>query len=499
MGDLRFSVPNVEDYDPRIWETAYITGIEGIPWLCHHSFDGQQFSIGREIEESGKLNIVWPTACMGNLCLCTTSLRISDEPYSLVVELARGTVYRLKAQTAEWQRIGLKLPDDFFALAESSLCELLHSLTSGGQSDSQQLRAQAAIDQAVEASVALSEAFSAQALDARRNNEGRLATLLGARVDADASLPSVGDAINTAFNLVSLPADLGTVESESGAKQYAAFDAQVSWAEQSDHKICVGPLVDFRRGRLPQWMVLLEQGFESILQTACEHARVTVERYLGKAHLWNCAAGLNVPGDMAWTDEEILRMAVSLIETVRRADQRSPVLLTIDQPWSEYLRDKDHGISPLHFADALIRADLGLSGLALEMNFDSWPGGSFPRDPTEVSRLIDRWSMLGLPIMVILSSPTSHPTNPPTASADSSRVSQWKMPPPATAQTSAAQFQPDTIIRLLMSKPSVHAIIWNGLNDERPAHQPGHGLWNAQGQAKPILAELAKLRKNFLH
>ena len=95
MGDLRFKCSNTQNYDPRVWNTAYITGIEGIPWECHQQHSGDQFNIGREIDESGKLNIVWPTRTAGNLCLSTTTLRISDDTYSLVVELARGCVGKL--------------------------------------------------------------------------------------------------------------------------------------------------------------------------------------------------------------------------------------------------------------------------------------------------------------------------------------------------------------------------------------------------------------------
>ncbi len=95
--------------DPRVWNTAYITGIEGIPWKCHHKLVDDQFSIGREIDESGKLNIVWPTQVAGNLCLSTTSLRVSDTVYSLPAEIARGTLSRLKSQTADWQRVGSEI------------------------------------------------------------------------------------------------------------------------------------------------------------------------------------------------------------------------------------------------------------------------------------------------------------------------------------------------------------------------------------------------------
>lgn len=493
MGDLRFTVPPSLDFDPRVWETAYITGIEGIPWHCHHSRDGQQFTIGREIDESGKLNIVWPTKNFGNLCLSTTSLRITPQAYDMAVEIARGTVSRLRNQTAEWQRVGLRLPDKFFPLAEDALSNFLRAVTGGHDSSKQFRHAQQAINLSVDASVLLCNTFAAQSLEARRQGEGRLSTLLGVGLDSELPLAPFADAIQKAFNLLCVPADFGRVESSSGKSNYEVFDQQVEWAQKANKKICLGPVVDFRPGGLPQWMVMLGEGYETILNSACDYARATVERYRGRVHIWNAACGLNVPSEMDWSDEEVLRMAVSLIETVRRADDRCPVLLTIDQPWSEYLRDERNGISPLHFADALIRADLGLSGLALDLTMDTWPGGSFPRDPIEVNHLIDRWSMLGLPLMVFLSSPndSSQDESKPENATLAHAVSGWNTTPDCSGFLA-----PDSLVRLLLSKPSVHALIWN---DSSKVDRPNRSLWDATGKAKPLLNSMAALRKVLLH
>ncbi len=492
MGDLRFRVANADAIDPRVWKTAYISGMEGIPWYCHRHLEGDQFSIGRDIEESGKLNIVWPTKGLGNLCLSTTSLRVVESAYSLLIELARGTVYRMKNQCAEWQRIGLRLPTDFFPIAEKALNEFLKAVTTRDES-LQDKFAQAAIDDAVDAGVILCDAFSSQVLEIRQQNEGRFSTLLGCRIEPDSSLGNMGGTIKSAFNLISVSADLNSVETSSGRRDYTRFDQQIAWAQENGLRVCGGPLVDFRTGGLPRWMVMLNEGFENVLQAVCQHAQETVERYRGKVHLWNCGAGINSPGEMRWSDEEVLRMSVALIETVRRADERTPVLLTIDQPWSEYLGDVRDGISPLHFADALIRADLGLSGLGLQLNLDVWPEGTLPRDPLEISRLVDRWGLLGLPLMIVLTHPTSISH---IATTDAVRsVSSWAPatnPPPAGLKA-------DSLLRMLIAKPTVHAVIWDQLSDQSPGGFANAGMWDYQGKAKSLLTTAAKLKQNYLH
>ncbi len=493
MGVLCFHVPEVEQLDPQVFETAYITGIEGIPWPCTTTRRGNQLIIQRDIDESGKLHIVWPTQAFGNVTLMTTSLRVDTEIYNLPVELCRGTIIRLRNQIFEWQRIGLRIPASTLQLSEQALDAFLKAITVRGDGTAQARAAQQSIELALKSINELCNTFSTQMLEVRKQNENRLSTLLGLSLPPSLSLPSVSDAINAAFNLICLPVDLAEVESHSGKRDYKTFDAQIEWARSQNLRICCGPLMRFRPGALPSWMVLLSEGFETILSAACMHAEETVNRYRGKVHLWNCGSSLNVPGEWEWNDEQVLRMAVSLIQTVRRADPRTPVLLSIDQPWAEYLRKSVDGISPLHFADALIRADLGLSGLALEMNLNAWPDGSLPRDPLEISRIVDRWSMLGLPLMIVLTLPTDTKADPNSVH-NRQPVSMWKN----TLMNSETDNSNDTIIRLLLAKQSVHALIFNQATDQLPHEFPNGGLWDASGKAKNLLTQLARLRQLYL-
>ncbi|HBE67614.1 MAG TPA: hypothetical protein DDW52_05630, partial [Planctomycetaceae bacterium] len=348
--------------------------------------------------------------------------------------------------------------------------------------------AQEAIDQALSLSVWLCDIYSAQALEARRNSEGRLPTLLGACL-SEPDISSVQKTLGKTFNCVNVVPSLANVESESGRQDFSVFDSQIEWANAQGKKVCAGPLVNFGPGGLPKWMVLLSEGFESVYNAACQHARACTERYRGKVHIWNCAAGLNIPGDLRWTDEETLRLAVGIIDTIRQSDDRCPVLLTIDQPWCEYLRNDNEGISPINFADALIRADLGLGGVALDLDF-AQREFDYYRDPIEVSHLIDRWSMLGLPLMVNL----TWPLDTDSDGSDTAAPANGTDDPPT-------RFSAETIVKLLLAKPSVHAINWKCLLDgkEAQANSLPCGLWNGRGKPNPLLKPLAELRTKFLH
>lgn len=494
MGVLRFHLPNADQLDPLVYETAYVTGIEGIAWPCTSSLLAGQFSIQRDIDESGKLHIVWPTKTFGNVTLITTSLKVDAGVYNLPLELCRGTLIRLRNQIFEWQRIGLRVEASTLGLSDQALEGFIRAITTREDDQLQASIAQEAIELALRAAVELCDAFSTQMMDVRKQNENRLSTLMGLSLPPALSLASVSDAVSAAFNLVCLPVDLAAVESSSGKRDFSVFDKQLEWAREKNLRVCCGPLFRCRPGALPAWMVLLEESFDTVLRAACSHAEETVDRYRGKVHLWNCGSSLNVPGELDWNDEQVLRLAVSLIQTVRKADPRSPVLLSIDQPWSEYLRKSADGISPLHFADALIRADLGLTGLSLEMNLNAWPDGSLPRDPLEISRMIDRWSLLGLPLMINLTLPSEDRVDP-RVTHQRRPVTSWKN----SLDQGGSESTSETVVRLLLAKQSVHALIFNQATDQIGHEFPHGGLWDATGKAKVLLSQIARLRQQYLN
>jgi hypothetical protein len=127
------------------------------------------------------------------------------------------------------------------------------------------------------------------------------------------------------------------------------------------------------------------------------------------------------------------------------------------------------------------------------LNLDTWPDGSLPRDPIDISRLIDRWGQLGLPLMVIITNPSQLAGDP--QAEHGLGVSAW-----STGAKSPAEGQKnEALLRLLLAKPTVHAIIWNQTSDQLPHGFANAGLWDARGKAKSILNSAAKLRQAYLH
>jgi hypothetical protein len=217
-----------------------------------------------------------------------------------------------------------------------------------------------------------------------------------------------------------------------------------------------------------------------------------VQRYRGKVNLWHCAAHLNSGKALALTDEQRLKLAVVALETVRKHDPRTPAIISFDQPWAEYMGSAHSDVAPLHFADALARANLGLSGLGLEIDWGYSPGGTLPRDPTELSRLLDQWSLLGLPLVVMLTIPsrTDAISNGKSCALAGTHVAPWN----AEQQCRLAE----QMILTCLCKQSVQAVLWNQVLDSNARGLPHAGLLDADGKAKPLLHKLKEIRNRHI-
>ncbi len=528
MGQLRFRVPNAASYDAQIWGTAFVSGIEGIPWASKNRIENDCLIIDRAVNESGKLSIVWPTEEYGPIMLSTASLRCHETPYLLQLELARGTLHRVRGRGIDWQRLGLKLPEAFTSLMDRAVSAFVQAILSANELDRCMMFAQTSIDLAVSASKPLSRAFISQSLQARHQSEKQLSTLLGVKIKPTSAWEQDAEAMLPAINTINISMEMGQLETESKSAALSLIDAQLAWARRNSLRIFGGPLINLQAHAVPKWLYLLSD-FQSMYDAACKHAAFMVERYQGQVHLWSAAAGLNAPNTLGITDEQVLHLAVGVIQTVRRSDPKTPVVLSIDAPWAEYLGQKSDGISPLHFADALIRADLGLSGLGLELNLNYWPGGSMPRDLVDISDLIDHWNILGLPLLAHVSSPC-HLNPDSLATSKSNIVSNWRYPTnawwdqsqmsdsgsidlPAADQvvqnivsSGASRSSRDRIpvnglevIQMLLAKSNVHGIFWNQYSDREDHIYPNAGLIATSGKHRSLLDGMSRLRQLHVH
>jgi hypothetical protein len=339
----------------------------------------------------------------------------------------------------------------------------------------------------------LSMEYVQQAFAMRRAQQRPFTSWFGVHLGGHLPKANVARHVVNTFNMVSLPLTWRSIEAVEGRRDWTDTDAQVDWAHSAGLRICAGPLLELDDRGVPDWTYLWEGDFNSLLSFMLEHVRSVVERYRGKVHLWQVASRMTHGHALGLSEETRLQLAAKAIAVVRQLDPATPLVVTFDQPWAEYLASEQLDLAPLHFADALVRADLGLSGLGLELNVGYHPGGSMQRGPLAISRLVDTWSLLELPLLVALTLPSSAAEDPRTNGkirVVSSREDE------VTPESQREWI--DEHVPLLLAKNAVQIVIWNQLSDATPHHYPHSGVFDGGDKPKPALEALRRIRQQYL-
>lgn len=117
-----------------------------------------------------------------------------------------------------------------------------------------------------------------------------------------------------------------------------------------------------------------------------------------------------------------------------------------------------------------------------------------PRDVLEVTEHVDMWGLLGLPLLLLFTIPSSLEADPLASDHDT-------MPPSWFPQGLSPQDQKrkvDQFLPALLAKQPVQALVWNQVFDSLPHRYPHGGLFNAQALPKPVLSSLLTLRREHL-
>jgi hypothetical protein len=471
-----------------------MTGVEGIPWECRSSWQDDQLVVARSVAESGYLFIPWRVPGHGDLVLSTATLMVRERPYLLPVEVARGTLNRLRNQRAAWEMAGLVVGGGVDEKTARAIEALVQATTRQGEPERASRAADDALQSTLDAVAEMGRQYTEQALAIRLRNSNKLSTFFACGLGRTVPGEKGSQLLTASFNATTVPMSWSQVEPTDGMPDWSQSDAQLQWCQRNELKVCAGPLLKLDRTNLPDWLFLWEDDSQQIHRYVQTHLEAVVNRYRGKVHVWHAASGTNVTDALGLGEEQRLRLTVTAIETIRRVDARTPVIVSFDQPWAEYMSRTALDLAPLHFADALVRAELGLAGIGIELNLGYSPGGSLPRDLLDISLQIDRWALLGLPLVVSLTVPSSDAEDPRATSPAQVIGNDPEGGPTPQSQKTVVE----NVVSLLLAKQCVQGIIWNQLNDASPHEFPHGGLFDSQGIAKPVLQTLTSIRQKHL-
>jgi Glycosyl hydrolase family 10 len=494
MGLMRLIVHDRDRIPPGGLEHVHICGQDDLPWYGRAYFSGNQLIIERNEDDSGRVCVPWQIGETSPVLTSTATLMERERPYVLEVELARGMANNLRNQIAQWEMLGLQVPDSLKAKVLEGTMQFSRAATQQADVPAAADWAERSLVTTVDATHHLTEEYVRQAIALRRLQPRPFVSWFGVNLGGHQPKAAVARQVINTFNMVSLPLNWRMIEAVEGRRTWSDTDAQFEWAHSSGLRIAAGPLLELADRGVPDWTYLWEGDFNSLLAFMLDHVRAVVERYRGRVHLWQVAARMTHGHALSLNEEARLQVAAKAVHAVRQLDPTTPLVVTFDQPWAEYLANEQLDLAPLHFADALVRADLGLSGLGLEINLGYHPGGSVYRGPLAVSRLIDNWSLLELPLLVALTIPSS--------AAEDSQANGKVRVIASEASEVTPQSQSDWInkhVPLLLAKNAVQIVLWNQLSDAVPHHYPHGGLFDADDKPKPALEALQKIRKLYIN
>lgn len=468
-------------------------GPDNMPYATQASLHTPgQLVLTRQSDESGYLAAPWLVPGVGRLMGTSATLMQRTAPYNLLVELARGKVNQVRCQAADWETGGLQVP--------ASLREHIHrtSLVFGRAVCGEDLTAlaegcQQALGMAYQGASDLVGAYVQQVFHIRHQRHEQLETALSCRLDRSVNTPAVGDHLKRLVNRVSLPLSWHVIEEEETAYRWAVYDELLEWAEANELDVTAGPLIDFSSSQLPSWLWLWNGDLPSMATFMCRFVEATVRRYRARIRRWQLTAGSNWANVLGLTEEELLGLTFRLGEAARGVDPSLELVLGISQPWGEYMIPQDH-TSPFIFADNLIRSGLNLSAINLEIVMGVRSRGSYCRDLLEVSRLLDLYALLGVPLQVTLGYPAGEENDPEADPELTLGAGMWREGYQPGAQRDWAA----SMGALALCKPFVQAVQWTHFSDAQPHLFPNCGLVDLQGRPRPAMGALLELREQHL-
>jgi hypothetical protein len=491
MGVIKFRLPAGESND-RLSEyrKAYITGIDRTPSRIGVDVRNGILSCARDTSESGRLFVPWTIEGYGMPIVGTATLAERQNPYNLAIELARGKLNDVRNQLADWTQMGLQTTPDLERALADARHAFIGAATSTDRPDVSLAAAQHSLRSASLAGDLLIKSYTEQVIRTRLATTHRLSTQLGFNLECDPQLLSATLDWSGTFNECQLSPAWKYLAPAEGQYRWDLFDAQLAWCRRSHLNIEAGPLLDFRASALPDWIWLWEGDFETISGLVADYVRQVVQRYKGKIPIWHVVHRTGSTDILGLSEEEQIRIAARAVQVARQADPSAQFTVGIDRPWGEWMSSSHFQLGPLHLCDYLLRAELGISGVAIEVAPGFGPSGSHMRDPFEFSKLLDLYSLLNVPLYIWIAMPSAATPDPLADPSIRVESTQWPSTPDEQTQALwAARW-----MALAIAKPYVHTINWMQPSDAVPHRYPHAGLLRADQSPKPLVNWVRSLR-----
>lgn len=525
---------------------AYLVGADDVPLQAAIRLEGDLIICEKRTPESAGLCLQFrvnapqgqPGPGPGALMLQTCLLPERERPYLLSLELARHRIMLILNKLEDWAMFDLPTTEPGMLLFERARQAFTKAIVEQGSpapaqgkaySETAEQLSREALALAMEAGELLTLAQAKNQFGRRMSGELAAAaakiaapttaltdheaaesrnTLLGTTgvilptppqlgcvVNPEQFTPALQEAAQQCCDFLVMPMRWVDMEPTEGRYLFAKTDRWIEWAVRTARLPLVGgPLIDFRKGSVPEWLYIWEHDYETLRELVYEHVKTLVTRYRRTVGTWTVASGLHVSSNFTLSLEQVMDLTRLTVTVVRKLQPSARVQVQIDQPWGEYFATRSsRAMPPIMYAEMVGQAGINPDLFAIRVDMGQPEPGRATRDFMALSALLDRYAALDRPISLTAVSAPSRPPDPEdlgiAGEADPGYVrTPWSLESQASWMTQA--------LAVAASKPYVHAIAWHELYDQpRPADHRGDGLFDASLTPKPALARMAEIRQ----
>jgi hypothetical protein len=503
MNELRFHISPGVIPEPLL-KKSYFATWGRVPRPTEIVLNGNEMTVCTSVKGSGTVHVPWLHTQIGLSMESTESLINLERPYSLVKELARGSLGRLLRKQFDWQMLGFRLPQELKTQIITAARRFSQAAVANETNPNIEQDLILLLEEFEQITLECTLLFTEQSLSWRIRIDEKLPVLLGIGlnnhpIESLYEFDLYAQFLQEAFHAVIPMPPWRILEPEPGRFCWEQLEKRISNSVRFGFDVIMGPLLCFDISAFPIWLTphLHEEGtFES---HATRFVNAITERYGSTVQAWILASRFNSYIIPEISQSRTITLVRTLAQQMRARGIETPILIGIDQPWGEYALTHIPEYDQVQIAESLMSCH-EIDSFLMEINFGFNNRSTLPRDPMAVSNMIDQWSYLGKKVYVAISVPSA-------SSSDMTDIDE-SIPTEYQWSEGLQQCWTELLLKTILGKRMVHGIFWTLLQDTNENSEdtksldmdlvPFTGLIDSQRVLKLAFKHFVLLRQSIL-